>query len=286
MVSLVIALLVSIAATGAAIFFDASQRQGVGTSVATVGVSNALAAMKEDASQAGLGFLGASSFKCTELNYSVGDFIVASSTFSPLVVTRDGQGLDQLDVAYGTHVALSQAPGSSNTACTVQSVSSLNRATFASPATDIEEDQGFVWHRYRVAGSDLVVDRLDGQSPPVAVVRNVVAFRVQYGVAAAPASPTAPRNTTVIDWTDATGSWSTLTPGTIGQVRALRVGIVTRSANAEKADAAGSCSASSNIPTPLGGLVALSPRDPRACFRYRLDTAVIPLRNVNLSLGI
>jgi type IV pilus assembly protein PilW len=344
MVSLVIALLVSIAATGAAIFFDALQRQGVGTSVATVSVSNALAAMKEDASQAGLGFLGAPAYTCTQLNYSIRTSIVSSSTFSPLQVTRDAQGFDQLDVAYGSNIVggttallagssdatkaqlstflpvsvqspaqtvlLSPAPGSSNTTCTVRSVTGvtaavgsdpqtlafdasgpLNNAAFASPAKYVAKDQvtllgGFVWHRYRVAGGDLVVDLLDAQRSSVAVVRNVVAFRVQYGIAAAPAPPPAPRSTTVVSWTDATGSWSTLSPATIGQVRALRIGIVTRSANVEKADASGLCFASTSIPTPFGGLAVLPSNDPRACFRYRLDIAVIPLRNVNLGLGV
>ena len=344
MVSLVIALLVSIAAAGAAIFFDALQRQGVGTSLATVGVSNALAAMKEDASQAGLGFLGASAFTCSQLNFGIRNTVVSSSTFSPLLVTRDAQGFDQLDIAYGTAVVggttaalaspsdattaqlstylpvsvqsppqtvlLSPAPGSSNTTCTVRSVTGvtpaagsnpqavdfaasgpLNEATFASPAAYAAKDQvtllgGFVWHRYRVASGDLVVDLIDAQKTSVAVVRNVEAFRVQYGIAAAPASPTAPRNTTVVDWVDATGSsWGTLSPATIGQVRALRIGIVTRSPHSEKADSPGLCLASSNIPTPFGGSVTLTSSDPKACFRYRLDTAVVPLRNVNFGLG-
>ena len=343
MVSLVIALLVGIAATGAAIFFDALQRQGVGTSVATVGASNALAAIKEDASQAGLGFLGAPAYTCTQLNYSIENAIVSSSTFSPLLVTRDAQGFDQLDVAYGTAVVggttaalgglsdaataelstylpvsvqtppqtvlISPARNSTNTTCTVRSVTGVttnaganpqtlafgssgpsNKVAFASPATYVAKDHvtllgSLVWHRYRVSGSDLVVDLLDAQRSSVVVVRNIVAFRVQYGIAAAQASPGAPRNTTIIDWADATGSWTALTPATIGQVRALRIGIVTRSANPEKADAAGLCSASSSFPTPFGGAVALSSSDPKACFRYRLDTAVVPLRNVNLGLG-
>lgn len=129
------------------------------------------------------------------------------------------------------------------------------------------------WQRYRIDNGNLVLEQpLLGTS--AILVRNVIGLRVEYGVSAAAGSPT------LAAWRDPTDSgWSTLSAANIGQVRALRLGVVVRSPQREKADAGGSCLASESKPTLFGETVEPDVSDWR-CFRYRSSTLVVPLRNL------
>jgi type IV pilus assembly protein PilW len=134
------------------------------------------------------------------------------------------------------------------------------------------------WNRYRVIGTDLVLERpMNGTSSILA--RNVIGFRAQYGITNGVAG-----STTIDTWQDATGaSFAALDSTAIARVRALRLGIVTRSPQREKPDAAGVCVASDAKPPLWGAAVEPDVAD-WGCYRYRTSTAVLPLRN--LVLGI
>lgn len=134
------------------------------------------------------------------------------------------------------------------------------------------------WHRYRVDNGNLLLERpTDGSSAVLA--RNVLAFRAQYGI-----NDGTPGSTTVASWQDASGAgFATLDNATIGRVRALRIGLVTRSPQREKPDAQGNCSASEAKPELFGTVVDPGGTDWR-CWRYRVTSAVMPMRN--LVMGI
>ena len=134
------------------------------------------------------------------------------------------------------------------------------------------------WNRYRVIDGNLVLERpMDGGSAVLA--RNVIGFRAQYGI-----TDGVPGNTTIDAWQDAQGAdFAELDSDAIGRVRALRLGIVTRSPQREKPDQAGNCVASDAKPTLFGAVVEPDVADWQ-CFRYRTTTAVLPLRN--LVMGI
>jgi type IV pilus assembly protein PilW len=104
MVGIVVALLVGLAATTSAVMFNASQRQGIASGGVTVNATTALAALKNDATSAGLGFLGDGRPLCQRLNLSVGAVMMSDGeTFSPVRITAEAQG-DRIDVFYGTNV--------------------------------------------------------------------------------------------------------------------------------------------------------------------------------------
>lgn len=130
------------------------------------------------------------------------------------------------------------------------------------------------WSRYERSGTDLVLSQPLGGGSAV-LLRNVIVFRAQYGVAANVAG-----STTLENWQDATGGdFGTLTSAALPRVRALRIGIVTRSPQREKPDASGNCAASSAKPVLFGVTVEPDVADWQ-CFRYRTAVAVVPLRNL------
>ncbi|MDP1532581.1 MAG: prepilin-type N-terminal cleavage/methylation domain-containing protein, partial [Rubrivivax sp.] len=105
MVGIVVSLLVALAAAGSATVFTASQRQGMGSGGAMVNAGTALAALKNDASAAGLGFFGDSRYLCSRLNLSLGASMVTDgSAFAPVRITTEAGG-DRVDVVYATQVA-------------------------------------------------------------------------------------------------------------------------------------------------------------------------------------
>jgi type IV pilus assembly protein PilW len=105
MVGLVICLLISLAAVKSAELFGAIQRQGVASGGATSNAVSALAAIKEDVAAGGMGFFASGKYRCTNLNLSVGNNVVANNTgFFPVKATRVG-GNDRLDVVYAREVA-------------------------------------------------------------------------------------------------------------------------------------------------------------------------------------
>ena len=74
-----------------------------------------------------------------------------------------------------------------------------------------------------------------------------------------------------------------ITAANIARVRAIRIGIVTRSPQPEKPDANGDCTASSAKPTLFGDNVEPDVTDWK-CYRYRTAVVVVPLRNVVMGL--
>jgi type IV pilus assembly protein PilW len=331
MVGIVISLLVGLVAVGSATVFTASQRQGIGAGGSIVNASSALAALKNDAASAGLGFFGDSRYLCNRLNLSVDTAVISDgANFTPVLVTTQAGG-DRIDVvnatqvAAGTNVLLNAisdgtsaelrsllpanvgdavlvAPALPGAPCVVRTVTaniastptSKQRLTFtntgrynaAAFTTAVSyPDKGRVtllgdirWSRYRRDANTLLLERpLDGTS--AVLVRNVIGFRAQYGIAA-----TAAGSTTLESWQDATGvDFAALTAAALPRVRAVRVGIVTRSPQPEKPDASGSCSASAAKPTLFGATVEPDVADWQ-CYRYRSAIAVIPLRNLVMGL--
>ncbi len=128
------------------------------------------------------------------------------------------------------------------------------------------------WRRYRLVDGNLVLEQpLIGTT--AVLVRNVIALRAEYGVSAS-------GGTTLQDWQDPTDAgWSSLTGNNIGRVRALRLGLVTRVAQREKADSSGQCTASTARPRLFEVDIDPDVSDWR-CFRFRNSTLVVPLRNL------
>lgn len=339
MVGLVIALLVSLAASNSARVFTASQRAGMASGGAGANVATTLSAIKSDVASAGLGFYGDSAvvgdtrFMCHKLSFSIETTLrFDGANFTPVKVTRVGAN-DTLEVMYasevdagallylegpsdGTAAALrSLMPVTANQAvvlvpdpltklgqtCLIRTVTAsaaptettrqqlafantgtYNKVAFTVAPTFADRDRISLlgtlrWMRYRLDGTDLKVDQLIGGQSGV-LARNVMSFRVQYGVSADPAQ------TTLSSWVNAnTTPWSTLSGTDVDRVRALRLGIVVRSAQKEKADpASGECTASTAKPRdPLDSTVEVTPDvTDWKCYRYRSAVAVVPLRNM------
>ena len=135
------------------------------------------------------------------------------------------------------------------------------------------------WSRYRLQGTDLRLERpLGGDA--VVLVRNVVAFRAQYGMANAAVGSTA-----LETWESATGGFATMTAATLPRVRALQIGVVTRSPQAEKPNpGTGVCEATAAMPTLFGTTVASDVTDWQ-CYRYRTAIVVVPLRNLVIGMA-
>ena len=329
MVGMVVALLVGIAATGGAAMFTASQRQGIGTGGALLNAGNALAAIRDDAAAAGLGFFGDNRFLCQRMNLGVGATAVLNGVaFTPVGITAEAAG-DRIDVVYATQIASGAnvllnaattgatadlrsylpvnvdqavllAPETPGEPCLLRTVTAVaastidtpqtltfggtgtyNQATFGTAAT--YPDKGRItllgdlrWSRYRLQGTDLRLERPLGGAA-VVLARNVIAFRVQYGTAAA--------GTTALEaWQDASGAFATLTPALLPRVRALRIGLVTRSPQIEKRNAAGNCEATPTLPQLFGANVTPDVTDWQ-CYRFRSAIVVVPLRNLVMGMA-
>ncbi len=332
MVGIVVALLVGLAASGSAMMFSASQRQGVGTGGVAMNTATVLAAVKNDITAAGLGFFGDSRFLCDRLNLSIAAApILDGAQFTPIEVTR-GATADTLDLVYGSRVesgtnvlvnALSDAtqaelmsylpvvvgdavllaPPAPGDACTVRTVTQNtastdeaeqllqfaaagkhNGAIFGLAPSYAEQSRvtllgQVLWNRYRVVAGNLVLERpLDGTS--AILVRNVVGFRIQYGVTAAAAGSTA-----LESWVDPDGIWANISSANIARVRAIRIGVIVQNPQREKADpTSGNCVATETKPTLFGGAEENLGNADWNCFRYRTATVVVPLRNVVMGL--
>jgi type IV pilus assembly protein PilW len=110
MVGMVIALIISLAAAGSARTFSASQRQGMGSGGVAVNLTTTMAAIKDDASSAGLGFFGTrddednSLFSCHKLNLSYDTTLhFDGAAFSPLQISTD-DGNQQLDIVFASSI--------------------------------------------------------------------------------------------------------------------------------------------------------------------------------------
>lgn len=347
MVGLVVGLLVSLAAVSSAQLFTAAQRQGIGTGSGNGNAASAMASIKNDLANGGLGFFGDLTYLCSRLNLSInGTTVIDGAAFSPVTASRPGASTnDMLDVAYasnvigGVAVTLNSASdgmsaalktllpvsvnqsvllASTDTAvpCTLRSVTAItaptattsqvltfgnaglnNQVNFSTlpsyPAGSWVTLVGALrWNRYSVNGTNLqMTDMTTGVSSTL--LRNVIGFRVLYGISAAPAMPvpvTSTGNTgTVIDWKKTTDAgWGSVTSANIGQVKAVRIALVLRSAQREKTDASGNCNATQNKPTLWADLAALGVASETIepdvadwqCYRYRTQIIVAPMRNI------
>jgi type IV pilus assembly protein PilW len=338
MIGMVIALLVGLVAASSARLFSASQRQSIGAAGASMSATSAVAAIKENIAQAGLGFLSDAAFLCPSLNFSVDAANLSMAAFSPLRVTRTGN-LDQVDVFYADQVAsganviadsitgvssvelrsflpvdavnlgqavlLSPPPDSIGVVpCTVRSVTGVTASTDTTPqilsfvAAGVGSRHNQVnfgavpaypltsrvtllgnldWRRYRVLNGNLVMERpLVAADTPAVLVRNVVAFRVQYGVVG-------PNNgdMTFTGWQEPAGAWSPLTAANVSRLRAVRIGLLMRSEQPEKPESNGSCTASPNVPRLIDTDIAVADVGAISwqCYRYPSVTTIVPLRN-------
>ncbi len=125
------------------------------------------------------------------------------------------------------------------------------------------------WTRFRIdANSNLLMERpLDGTSAILA--RGVVGFHAQYGI-------TDGVTTSLQAWVDDAGASALLPTG----ISAVRIGMVLRSPQMEKPNAAGVCDASASQPALLDTPLALA--GSWQCYRYRSTVVVVPLRNAQM----
>jgi len=221
---------------------------------------------------------------------------VAAGSNLPLHAATDGsnsQTLSTLPAIAGQAVLL--APSTTGL-CTVRSVTAVtagtvdtpqllayanagthNQAVFTTaPAYDAKARVtllgALVWHRYRLDAGNLVLEQpLLGTT--AVLVRNVIGLRAEYGVSTAGGS-------TLENWQNAgDAGWGSLTAANIGQVRALRLGLLVRSPQREKPEPGGQCQTTAAKPTLFGATVEPDVSD-WGCFRFRSATLVVPLRNL------
>jgi type IV pilus assembly protein PilW len=201
--------------------------------------------------------------------------------------------------------AVMLAPITPGTPCLVRTVTAITASTedlpqvltFANTSTDVHNSATFTtnpifpdmaritllgslqWSRYRLNGTNLELERpLTSGSTAVVLARNVMGFRTEYGLAA-----TAAGSTALTSWQAPTGSFASMTPALLPRVRALRIGLVTRSPQREKPDASGNCTASTAMPQLFGNTVTPDVTDWQ-CYRYRTAFVVVPLRNLVVGL--
>lgn len=154
-----------------------------------------------------------------------------------------------------------------------------NKVAFSQPTQYLTDDRVSVlgrveWHRFRVVDGNLLLAwPMEGRS--AVMMRNVVAFRAQYGAANGGGT----RPTTITAWDDAsTTGWTTVGTGNLPLLRALRLSVLVRSGEPQRPDAAGNCTATASAPKLLGVDPTL-PSDWQ-CFYYRTATVTVPLRNL------
>jgi type IV pilus assembly protein PilW len=203
-----------------------------------------------------------------------------------------------LPVSVGDAVLM--APATPGTACLVRSVTGVtastattpqalafantgtyNKAAFTVTPTFVDRDRVALlgelrWSRYSMSGTNLRYEQPMAGTNAV-LVRNVMAFRAQYGISASAGSQA------LTGYVDATSApWSALSGADVDRIRAIRIGIVTRSAQREKENSSGVCDASPSKPTdPFDSAVTVEPDvTDWKCYRYRTSIVVVPLRNM------
>lgn len=131
------------------------------------------------------------------------------------------------------------------------------------------------WNRYRVDDTGRLLLERPATGASAVLLRDVIAFRVQYGVSATAAAA----DTTLTGWVDATGAFATVSAANIDRIRALRIGVLVRSPQREKAEADGSCTATTAEPALFGTTPDAYSDASWRCYRYRTSTVIVPLRN-------
>lgn len=123
---------------------------------------------------------------------------------------------------------------------------------------------------------------LEDQSATLA--ENVIGLDFLWGAATSTAQPLSRWLPVALDKTSGE-DWTTLTASRLAQLRALKVGIVVRTAQAERPASDGKCTASAtdNKPTLFGTSLSL-PADWQ-CYRYRESQSIIPVNNILQSWG-
>lgn len=139
-----------------------------------------------------------------------------------------------------------------------------------------------VWNRYALNGGALqMTNVLTGNT--VTLLRNVIGFRVEYGVSAAAAASSVldGSRSPLSSWQKPTDvGWTTVDATNILRIKGVRIGVVTRSAQREKVNPqTGTCEASAAMPMLFGVTVTPDVADWQ-CFRYRTQVVVAPLRNI------
>lgn len=103
MVGLFVGMLVILAATGTAMFFEASKRTSAGTANALENATLALYSIERDARMAGLGFVSDNLLACTTINIYYNGVAKADSTALAPVVIVDGEGQpDSITIRYAS----------------------------------------------------------------------------------------------------------------------------------------------------------------------------------------
>jgi type IV pilus assembly protein PilW len=154
----------------------------------------------------------------------------------------------------------------------------FNSAEFSTPVLYSEKSRAsasssFVWSTFRVRRSTLEeVNNITGASTVIA--DGVVGFKVQYGI-------TDGSGTTVSSWAPATGQYAEPAAADMLRVRAVRIGIVTRSPEKDSA-----CVTKNGVFTlwPDGPTVDVTAQPNWSCYRYRTFNQVVPLVNVAMGL--
>jgi type IV pilus assembly protein PilW len=147
----------------------------------------------------------------------------------------------------------------------------------AYPAGSLVFDIGqFNWVTYRVTSGNLeAVNRITNTVDVVA--NNVALLKAWYGTSNGTTSQ-------IEQWTPATDAWaSPLDASHVNAIRAIRIAAVARSQHPEKPSVAGgACDATTVAPTswPGGPTLDLSGNSNWQCYRYRVLSLVIPLKNV------
>lgn len=167
MVTLVIGLMISLAAAITAQVFTASQRQGIGVAGGSLSAASSLAALKNDVAAAGLGFFGNGNYVCNTLNFGVsGTPVSDGAAFSPVRAARVGAN-DQLEVVYANAVtggaAVKLAAPSTGTAATMDTLLpvAVGQAVLMSPDA---------------AGTPCLVRRVTATVAPTPTAKQVVTF--------------------------------------------------------------------------------------------------------------
>ena len=154
-----------------------------------------------------------------------------------------------------------------------------NQVTFPSPSTypagaRVSLLGKVEWHRFSVVDGNLVISwPLEDRSE--VILRNVVAFRAQYGIGTG-----AGTRPTSLDsqWVDATNTWSAIEPDELPLVRAVRLSVLSRTGEPQRPGPGATCDRSDTRPS-LAGRTPTLPVD-WACHAYRTAAVTIPLRNL------
>ena len=111
MISMVISLLVGLAALSSMKFFMALQRQSTGVNASSVNTTTAFAALKSESAQAGLGFFYKGKFACTSFNVSKDNTTVLDNAPAMPVSITVTNNVPKLTLTYATALESAASSG-------------------------------------------------------------------------------------------------------------------------------------------------------------------------------